>query len=122
VPEPQITDTQINVYLDRRGIRYANKGRALLVQAIRYSLDNPGGIKAMNMYAVLAEANNSTASRIERNIRQAIQSSYHTNAAGDQTGNYLEDGGFISNKEFVCRAAYELTFSETSEGREHLAV
>jgi len=116
LPEYQITDAQINTYLDRRGIKHSHIGRNLLLQAIRHRLDNPNDYRAMAMYQMLAKENNSKASRVERNIRQAITGAHHINADGDPTCNYYADGSFVSAKEFIFRAANELT----CERREHM--
>lgn len=89
-----MTDSDINAYLDNKGIRHDTIGRAYLMKAIRYCLDNPDCYSMMIIYDTIGDTMFASASGVERCIRHAIQ----------------RTGAEVNNKEFVFRAADDLRY------------
>jgi two-component system, response regulator, stage 0 sporulation protein A len=78
-------------YLDSMGFKHANKGFGYLIDAIVLAAENPEILDAVckELYPAVAELHNTTASRVERAIRHAIETS---------------NAGKITNSEFIARA------------------
>jgi|WetSurMetagenome_2_1015567.scaffolds.fasta_scaffold788080_2 two-component system, response regulator, stage 0 sporulation protein A len=78
-------------YLDKLEFKHANRGFGYLIDAIVLSAENPEILDAVckELYPAVAELHNTTASRVERAIRHAIETS---------------NAGKITNSEFIARA------------------
>lgn len=92
----EVTDRDINLYLDSKGIKHACKGRTYLMVAIRSRINcTASSFGICDMYGELAEYLGAVSPlSVERNIRHAIHSA----------------GNSLSNKEFISCAADDLRY------------
>ena len=92
-----IADSSINDYLNAKGIPNRGKGRAYLMEAVRRQIDNPIE-KLMALYAETGKPHGQTFTRVERNIRHAIETSS------------VESVKDLSNGEFIAKAVNDLRY------------
>jgi hypothetical protein len=94
---PNITDAEINAYLDSKKVPHVTMGRTFLLEAIKEKLRTPGWFLITEVYASIALKYDTTSGSVERAIRFAI----------------MRTGEFITNKEFICRAADDLLYGKS---------
>jgi hypothetical protein len=90
-----ISDYDINAYLESKGMKHANLGYGYLMEAIRHRIDNPTVTNVCLIYEDIADQNGTTAHRVERAIRHAIETSAITK---------------IPNREFIAKAVDDLRY------------
>lgn len=98
-------DAAISLYLSSKGLKKSNKGYCFLAEAIRTSLGSGDTLsKVTELYATVAQKYGTQPQNVERAIRYTIL------ALG------------VTNKEFISRAAEEITASFAVTGAQRKMV
>lgn len=89
--------TDIMKYLDSLGFKHAQLGFGYLIDAIQIGSENREALSAITkeLYPEVAKRHHSTASRVERAIRHAIESAHGTESMQDFNGH-------LTNSEFIA--------------------
>ena len=83
---------QVAEYLEKEGLRFSGRGTRFVTEILELLDDPEAEYSMMELYTKVAEAHNTTAKYVERNIRYEL----------------IKTGKNAKSKEFIAKAAYKL--------------